>query len=251
MEFIVLCFTNVNLPTYLKMNHFKIGLIERDVSFANNLILDLHKFGYELTPLANDYERAIKIIEEEKPHLLLLNFNLNGTKNGIELARYVNEYHSIPIIFFADQLDGNTIERSKEVNPNAILEKPFTSIEVFASIELALLSHESKLDYMLVKDGYSYIRVSLKRILFIDSERNYLNLHLTTGRKVIIRSTMCDLMERLKGKEFIRINRGCIININHVAKIETDKVYVDEHHFSISKQLRNQLIEAIEKNAPR
>ena len=231
------------------MTRFKIGLIERDVSFANNLVTDLTNFGYEMTPVATNYEKALKIIEEEKPHLLLLNFNLNGRKNGIELARYVNAHHSIPIIFFADQLDGNTIERSKEVNPNAILEKPFTSIEVYASIELALLSHESKLDCMLVKDGYSYVRVSLKRILFIDSERNYLNLHLTTGRKVIIRSTMCELMERLKGKEFIRINRGCIININHVVKIETDKVYLDEYHFSISKQLRNQLIEAIEKNS--
>lgn len=231
------------------MTRFKIGLIERDVFLADNLVKDLHTFGYEIAPVATCYEKAIKIIEEEKPHLILIAITLNGDKDGVDVAHHVRENYSMPIIFLSDHLDLNTIERLKEVKPNAFLEKPFTNLEMYASIELALLNYQPHLNYILVKDGYMHVRVCIEQILFIDSERNYLNLHLANGRKVIIRSTMVDMMERLNGKDFNRINRGCIINMNHVTKIDTNNVFINERHFPVSKQQRDELIEMIEKKS--
>ena len=46
---------------------------------------------------------------------------------------------------------------------------------------------------------------------------------------------------------FTRINRSYTVNLKHIDKIETDKIYIGNSEFSISKQVHDLLIGEVQK----
>jgi DNA-binding NarL/FixJ family response regulator len=124
------------------MKKNKVGIVEDEIIIAETISLVLKKLGYLPTKPAYSYESAISMLESEKPDIVLLDINLNDELDGVDLAHYININYSLPIIFLTANSDRNTIERSKQTRPNAFLVKPFSSEDLFSSIEIALFNHE-------------------------------------------------------------------------------------------------------------
>ncbi|MDX2173441.1 MAG: response regulator [Bacteroidota bacterium] len=233
------------------MYQLKIGVIEDEMVIADTICLTLRKLGYSITPTSPNYNRALKMVEEEKPDLLLIDINLGGGKDGIDVAEYVREKYAIPLIFLTANSDTATIERAKKVKPNAYLVKPFTKNDLYAAIEIAVSSFSQNssqsLDSIMVKEGYDYIKVFLYEIVFIQSDQNYAVLELKNGKKIMVRSTISEMLEKLPSEKFKKINRGTIINTQHISVIKTDRVIVGETEFSINKTKREDLLNVLNK----
>lgn len=232
------------------MYQIKIGVVEDEMVIADTICLTLKKLGYSITPTSPNYERAVKMINEEKPDLLLIDVNLGGGKDGIDLAHYVRENYLIPIIFLTANSDAATVERAKKVKPNAYLVKPFNKNDLYTAIEIAVSNHATiaePTEFIMVKDGYDFIKVFLFEILFIQSDQNYAVLELKNGKKLMVRSTISEMLEKLPEKKFIKINRGTIINTLHITTLQTEKVFIGEANFSISKSIREELLEILNK----
>jgi CheY-like chemotaxis protein len=95
--------------------------------------------GYEALETAMDYDEALERLHEDTPDLILIDINLGGKKDGIDLATEINEKFSIPFIFTTSYCDGPTILRANAVNPVNYLVKPFKREQLFTAIEMALL----------------------------------------------------------------------------------------------------------------
>lgn len=233
------------------MYQLKIGVIEDEMVISDTICLTLRKLGYSITPTSPNYSRALKMVEEEKPDLLLIDINLGGGKDGIDVAEYVREKYAIPLIFLTANSDSSTIERAKKVKPNAYLVKPFTKNDLYAAIEIAVSnfsnSSAQSLEAIMVKEGYDYIKVFLYEIVFIQSDQNYAVLELKNGKKIMVRSTISEMLEKLPSEKFKKINRGTIINTQHISVIKTDKVIVGETEFSINKPIREDLLNVLNK----
>jgi len=233
------------------MYQIKIGIVEDEMVIADTICLTLKKLGYEVSTTSPTYNRAIKMVEEEKPDLLLIDVNLGGGKDGIDLAEYIRARYQMPIIFLTANSDAATVERAKKVKPNAYLIKPFNKNDLFAAIEIAVSNFSQQslntLEFLMVKDGYDLIKVFLYEILHIQSDQNYAVFVLRNGKKLMVRSTLGEMLERLPAIRFKKVNRGTIINLQHLSKIQTDKVFVGEDGFSISKDVREELILAMEE----
>src|SRR5437764_652072 len=117
------------------MEHLKIGIVEDDFIIAESIIVALEKIGYNHTNPANTYESALEMLRAESPDLVLLDITLKGKKDGVEVARVINEDYDLPFIFLTSHSDNRTVERAKEVHPSAYLVKPFTEPDLFSSIE--------------------------------------------------------------------------------------------------------------------
>ena len=233
------------------MGKLKIGIVEDELVIGETISLTLRKLDYETTSIADNYNSALIMIETEKPDLLLIDIMLKGKKDGIDVAHYVRENYVLPIIFLTANSDIATIERAKQVKPNAYLVKPFSKADLFAAIEISLANHvsmsNSTADSILVKDGYNYVKIFLKEIAFLTSHQNYVTVTLNTNKRIMIRSTISEMEARLPGTHFLKINRGNIINKNYVTKIETNKIFIGVHQFSISKPARDVLVKMMEK----
>jgi DNA-binding LytR/AlgR family response regulator len=234
------------------MSKVTIGVVENEMVIADTICLTLRKLGYEVFPPAPNYNRAVIMIEEHKPDLLLLDINLGGQKDGIDLAYFVREHYTTPIIFLTANSDKATIDRAKPVKPNAYLVKPFTKEDLYSAIEIAVSNYfdadqqeKKEENALFIKDGYNFSKVYFKEMMYLMSEHNYVTFHLANGKKLMMRSTLQEMMNKLPNDSFVRINRGTVININYITTVGTDKIYIEEESFPITKISHDEVVEKL------
>jgi two-component system response regulator LytT len=229
-----------------------IGVIEDEMVIADTIALELRRLKYEVSFVAGNFNDALLKLEACKPDLVLIDIMLNSKKDGVDLAHIIRTKYPIPIIFLTANSDAVTVQRAKEVKPNAYLVKPFSQSDLFAAIEIAMSNHRAtespNIESILVKDGYEYEKVYLKTIMFASSDQNYVTLHLDNGKRVMVRCTIQEMENKLSKQLFLRINRGNIVNVTCVNSIETDKVFIGEIEFKIQKAQRDLLVELIDRN---
>jgi two-component system response regulator LytT len=229
----------------------KIGVVEDEMIIAASIVSALKKLNYIVSTPAASYADALEMIEKEQPHLLLLDINLGGQKDGIDVAEFVRANYQLPIIFLTANSDTATVQRAKAVKPNAYLLKPFTKDDLFASIEIAISNYyenadkASKKDNLIVKSGYDYLNIQIEKIVFIESNDNYVSIQMTYGKPLIVRSTLSEILLKLSENEFTRINRSVIINHSFINKIETEQIVVAEKTFSITTKSKQELLEKV------
>ncbi len=56
-------------------------------------------------------------------------------------------------------------------------------------------------------------------IIYLESEINYTNVYTSDNKKHISSFTLKVLEARIIKKEFLRINRGCLVNLKHITQI--------------------------------
>src|SRR6187402_3834344 len=95
----------------------RILVIEDELIIAEDMCNMLSNMGYGIVGNAMDYDEAIGFLEAEKPDLVLLDVNLGGKKDGIDLAEVINANYEVPFIFTTSYSDSVTLERAKKTNP--------------------------------------------------------------------------------------------------------------------------------------
>ena len=241
------------------MRVLNIGIVEDDLLIARTILNTLDELGYSHCGPAINYSEAMEMLEHNKPDLLLLDIQLSGKKDGIDVAEKINELYPSPFIFLTANSDAETIERAKKVKPHAYIVKPFTKEELFAAIEIAFSNFSGNRkdakpeqanlyhtkDFMFVKDGYVFRKIFFNELLYLESDANYVALHLKSQKKVMIRSTLNDFIEELDPKKFIRIHRSYSVNISLVDDIFPTEVSVEGIKIPIGKSYREDLFKAL------
>ena len=100
----------------------------------------LVKSGYEPL-LTGDPQEARRMVEEEKPHLILLDLMLPGT-DGIELMREIGRTADVPVIFVSAYGRDQLVARAFDMGAADYVVKPFSPTELGARIRAALRRRE-------------------------------------------------------------------------------------------------------------
>jgi len=241
------------------MSILKIGVVEDELVIARTIISTLDELSYTHCGPAINYTEAIEMLQQNNPDLLLLDIQLSGKKDGIDVAEKVNELYNIPFIFLTANSDGETIDRAKKVKPHAYIVKPFTKEELYAAIEIAFSNFTGKRknekveqtnsyhtkDYMFVRDGYVFRKIFFNELLYLESDANYVTLHLKSQKKVMVRSTLNDFITQLDPKTFIRIHRSYSVNVHLVDDIFPSELSISGIKIPIGKSYREELFHAL------
>jgi len=241
------------------MSVLKIGVVEDELIIARTILSTLDELGYSHCGPAINYTEAMEMLQQNKPDLLLLDIQLSGRKDGIDVAKDLNETYHIPFIFLTANSDGETIERAKKVKPHAYIVKPFTKEELFAAIEIAFSNFTGSRndekpyqadtyrvkEYMFVRDGYLFRKISFSELSHLESDANYVTLHLLSQKKVMVRSTLNDFMAQLDLKTFIRVHRSYSVNIHLIEDISPTEVSVNGAKVPVGKSYREDLLKAL------
>jgi DNA-binding LytR/AlgR family response regulator len=241
------------------MSVLKIGVVEDELVIARTIVSTLDELGYTHCGPAINYTEAIDMLDHNKPDLLLLDIQLSGKKDGIDVAQKLNESYHVPFIFLTANSDGETIDRAKTVKPHAYIVKPFTREELYAAIEIAFSNFIGNHDnaksepaaayhareYMFVRDGYVFKKIFFTELLYLESDANYVTLHLRSKKKVMVRSTLNDFMAQSDPKIFMRIHRSYSVNIHLVDDIFPTGLSVDGIKIPIGKSYREELFKVL------
>lgn len=204
----------------------KIYIVEDDPIIAATIETALEKQGYSIIGDAEDYTTALQEIQEIKPDLILLDIQLDGDKDGIDLATALDK-KDIPYLYLTSQTDPHTIARVKATKPLGYIVKPFTENGLRSNIELAWhnLSLTAK-QYILIKaEGYFH-KIEQSSILYLQAFDNYCYI-ITPDNKLLVPHTLKKTVARLNPDRFVKTHRSYVVNKDQIRGIQQDKVILN------------------------
>lgn len=126
------------------MTRPKILIVEDELLIAKNISIILEKEGYETTIGITNYDAAVNAIKLNNYSLVLIDINIQGTLDGVDLANYLLKKDAIPFIYITSNADNVTLNRIKETRPYGMIVKPFKSIDIKSTVEIVLNNLEHK-----------------------------------------------------------------------------------------------------------
>lgn len=224
----------------------KLYIVEDDPIIAATIETALEKQGFAIVGDAEDYENALKEILEIRPDLILLDIQLEGPKDGVDLAQELDKI-GIPYLYLTSQTDPQTITRVKATKPLGYIVKPFTENGLRSNIELAW--HNLSLtatQYILIKsEGYVH-KIEQNRILYLQAFDNYCYIY-TLDKKLLVPHTLKKTVARLKPDMFVKTHRSYVVNKNQIQGLQQNKVVLkNEQAIPLSAANRAALLKMLE-----
>lgn len=110
--------------------------------------------------------------------------------------------------------------QSYSVKAYDYLLKPLDETKMF-SLLAELAAHENPpAAYMCIRSGRSLFRVSFAHLAYLEVNRKRLYFQMTDGRVLEVPGTLAEIEgELLSRREFIKIHRSYIVNLNHVSAL--------------------------------
>ena len=131
-------------------------VVDDDPETLRHVRNTLAEAGY--APLVTgDHRELQRLIQTEKPRLVLLDLMLPGT-DGVELMRTVPELADLPVIFISGYGRDETIVRALEAGADDYVVKPFSPTELTARIRAALRRRSNQPPFVLGNLAIDYDR---------------------------------------------------------------------------------------------
>jgi chemotaxis response regulator CheB len=132
-------------PADLSALVLKVFIVEDERVVAESLKEDLEAGGYRVCGMAASGEKAIELIDESQPDVVLMDIHLAGRLTGIEAARRIWERSQIPIVYVTAYADTHTLEEVETTENYGYIVKPFHAKAVHAAVKLALNRREKEM----------------------------------------------------------------------------------------------------------
>jgi DNA-binding NtrC family response regulator len=121
----------------------KILLVEDELIVARDLQKVLEKAGHKVFGVARTVEKALLLIQETRPLLVLVDIFLKGDLTGIDLAARLN-HEDIPFIFISANSNKSILQAVKTTDPYGFIVKPFRGADLLVTIDIALYRYAQK-----------------------------------------------------------------------------------------------------------
>src|SRR4029450_4279873 len=86
-------------------------IVDDEVIFALNMEAAMQELGFHVSHLAAKGSQAATLAMSNQPDLVLMDVNLEGGREGIEVARWLHELCDVPIVFVTGCLDADQLAR--------------------------------------------------------------------------------------------------------------------------------------------
>lgn len=221
-------------------------IVEDEPLIADDIAMILERNGYQILEIVDNAEDALNELKSRKPNLILLDVNIEGDKDGIQLAHQINQDFQIPFVFLTSYYDNNTLKRAKATNPQGYVVKPFDEGDLVANIELALMKSKvskqtAPIDKFFVRNHQELKAIEPDDILYAESDDNYANIY-TAKEKHVVSHTLKSVEEKLESNGFVRIHKSYLINFRKITSIHEGYAFIDEVKLPIGRSFRDDLL---------
>lgn len=118
-------------------------VVEDEVLVAEDLRLILEGEGYSVAAVVRTGAAAIAAARATPPDVTLLDIQLKGPMDGIEVAEVLRAERLGAVIFLTSHTDETTLARGRGAMAAAWLEKPFADEELVELVEAVLAGRVS------------------------------------------------------------------------------------------------------------
>jgi DNA-binding LytR/AlgR family response regulator len=248
-------------------------IVEDEAIVALDLAQGLEKDGYEVAGIADNSAEAQELFSSHNIDIVLMDVNIIGDKDGIDTAAILLQQKQVPLIYLTAFTDAATIERAKHTHPSAYLAKPYHLTNVRIAIELAISNFaiarqqdssgkvipieknsprasgdtadkEAILqmnDCIFVKSNYAFVKIRLADILYMEAENNYVQL-VTAEKKLLLRLSLSQLLEKVRYKSLVRIHRSFAVNMEAMQSFTDQEITVNKIPLPIGRSYKEEFL---------
>ena len=230
------------------MRKIHILIVEDEPLIAKDLSYMLEDLDYSIAGIAYNAHDALKIVNERIVDLAILDINIEGDMNGIELAARLG---TIPFVFLTSHSSKEVVSAAKKTEPLAYLVKPIDEHDLLATIDVAFYDYQQKQltqtliekdkleEDLFIKSGHSYIKVKVKDIMYLEANDNYCFVH-TPSKKFLLSQTLKTIQERMTAFGFMRVHRSFVINPEWIEKFSELNVTINGKEIPISRKHKSE-----------
>lgn len=126
------------------MNTFNILIVEDEALVAAMIREALAGSKFTVRAVAFTKASAEKYLANEPIDAALLDINLDGKFEGLEIGRLIRDHHHIPFLYITAHADDQTLQNAKLTQPSGYIIKPFTERDLLAGLEIALYNFHQR-----------------------------------------------------------------------------------------------------------
>lgn len=126
------------------MSEKNILIVEDEPLIAEDIAEALKRNDFAISAIVYTKEDALVELERNMTDVAILDINLNGKMDGIEIADTIATRYNIPFIFLTSYSDKQTLTSAKFTEPAGYIVKPFTEAGLYSSVEIALYNYAQK-----------------------------------------------------------------------------------------------------------
>lgn len=219
----------------------------------------------DLVALCSNAIEAQELLKTEQVDLLFVDINMPDI-NGIDFVRGLT---NPPLVIFTTAYSEYALEGFRLDAVDYLL-KPFSFDDFSRAAEKACSLRElhrmrderaasvstiesidetaESNDYISIKSDYKVNLVRYNDIIYIESVGEYIRLHLKDGSKLTTLFRLKNMETELPQKNFMRVHRSYIVNIDYVSSFARGKIYLSNGDYvPISINYRDTFREHFEK----
>lgn len=209
----------------------KILIVDDDKEILNLISIYLNNEGYTVIKAA-DGKMALKIVEEERPQLVVLDIMMPGI-DGLEVCKRIRQSLSIPIIMLSAKVQNNDKIAGLLTGADDYITKPFDELEFVVRVKTLLRrtylfdkKDEKKSDDDLLQLGDLTIKKSTHSVFARDKQitltaREFDILFLLANSPGRIFSAE-EIFERVWKEKYFQSNNTVMVHISNLRdKIES------------------------------
>ena len=207
----------------------------------------------ELVASCNSALKAQLVVATEPVDLIFVDINMPDL-NGVDFVRSMT--HNRPMIVFTTAYSEYAVEGFRLDAVDYLL-KPFSlsdfsraAAKAYSLYELRRLQQHPapveeatpptppteeepkeeprETEYISVKADYKTVLVKLQEIVYIESEGEYVRIHLADGRRITTLYRIKNMEAQLPTERFMRIHRSYIVNLQAITGYVRGRVYLGE-----------------------
>lgn len=215
-------------------------IVEDEILIANLIKSYIEPHDFKCVGMAIDYNEAIHFLKTKSIDIVLLDISISGTKNGMDVAEYINKNSKIPFVYLTSHSDKTTMEQLEATAPAAYLSKPFKQIDIVTALKLSVKEVHQKKSNFSFTIGKAIYKIDLNELMYVTSNHVYVDMILKNDT-LLIRSSVSHLIELLPENSLIRISKSVAVNPNFINRITINSVELESVSFRLSDTYRQNL----------
>ncbi len=202
---------------------------------TNKRLLAEYFIKVELVGEADSVESGYELIRKTRPHLVLLDIELNGG-TGFQLLQRLKPY-SFKVIF----ITGHDQYALKAIKFHAIdyILKPVNATEFQTAVQSTLdlikanfptngqndhflqnINQNNGPNKIMLRTSSALYLVNVADILFCKNDNSYTTFYLSTGEKIMVSKGIVFYDEILSESGFFRPHQSYLVNLNHIRRVD-------------------------------
>ena len=179
----------------------------------------------------NDSDLLAEKIEENNGYdAYILDVEMPNV-SGIELAEKIRKYSQNSYVIFVTAHASYAIE-GYGINVLSYVLKSMIDTELVRAMEKLFerFSRQGNGKIYVIQNQRKYVRLLQNDIMYIYKEQKNSVYVLLNGEREVERISLQKVYQKLNSQDMYMLDRGTIINVQHIKKIAIDRVIMDDNH---------------------